>query len=121
MGAILLMLNNYCHDLATAVLFVLSLGMFFLVKEIVRNEGNKDFVIAGKRIFKNLSAGAAVSFLFIIILGIPRYIFFSRFELWDAAKKGIVAALIFKHILLFAVVSFGIFYWLKLQKKIKAL
>jgi hypothetical protein len=119
MSAVLLMLNNYLHDLATAFLFALGLTMFLLVKEMERRKESKDFVSAAKRIFYTLSFWAAISLFLILFLGIPRLIFFNRFELWEAAKRGIVFALIFKHLLLFALVFFGLFLWFRLRKKVQ--
>lgn len=119
MGAVLLMLNNYLHDLATAVLFVLGLTMFLLVREMERRKESKDFVSAAKGIFYTLSFWAAISLFLVLLLGIPRLIFFTRFELWEAAKRGIVLALIFKHLLLFTLVFFGLFLWFRLRKKVQ--
>jgi membrane protease YdiL (CAAX protease family) len=110
--AIFVMLNNYLHDVATALLLCSALIIFWLAKE-----NKKDKIVVN--IYKKMRKLAIISFVWIIIGGFIRAIFYKNYEWSDAVGKGQVSILILKHIIIFTFVILGIVFWIKLEKKFK--
>ncbi len=100
---VLIIINNYFHDVATAVL--LSSAVILLV--LARTIGPQ----ALARAYPVLSRFAIGALVWIVAGGVPRTIFFTRYE-WDpAVVKGIVPALIVKHALMALAVIVGAMLW----------
>lgn len=114
MFKILLMISNYFHDLATAVLFSNIMVVYFLGKFL---DNNPDKIETIKHVFKKLSIVTYTAFSFVIIGGIPRALYFMDFEWNPAVGKGQVAALVVKHIFLISVTVIGIIFHRRYQKK----
>ena len=102
------MLNNYFHDVATAYLVASAVAMFALKQRGAPYEN--------RALFDYLSVSAAISLGMIVLLGIPRMIFFQEMEYLPAAGKGLIVMLVAKHVILVALVSTGIMLWGKLRK-----
>ena len=115
---VIIMMNNYFHDVATALLAVSAFTLLGLRRMITKdNKGaHKDIYI---KVFHYLTKLALVSLVWIILGGIPRVIFFKKYEWWDAASKGIIPALIVKHIVMFLLVGCGIYLWHRIRKTVK--
>jgi len=112
MTAVLIILNNYFHDVATAVL--LSSAVVLLV--IARTAGEE----ALARAYPALTRFARGALAWIVVGGIPRTIFFTRYE-WDpAVVKGIVPALVVKHTLMAAAVVAGSVMWVRIGRRVRA-
>lgn len=112
---ILITINNYSHDIATAVLIVSGLLMFILYKGrhiFIRNNDKKLFSQVYKRI-KYLAEG---SLIWIIIAGIPRTVFYKQYEWSDLSGNLQIVAIIIKHIVMFVLVGMLSYYWIKLSK-----
>jgi hypothetical protein len=113
--AILVMINNFFHDLAVGILFanvVLSLFLIRLIKEHVpAGEGVLGrFVTYSSRI----TWGALT---FIIVGGIIRTATYRSFEWSEAAGKGQIAALIVKHIILVGCTVVGVALQIRMSRK----
>lgn len=102
--AILITLNNYLHDLATAFLFVSSILLYFLLNENLN------------KLKKTLRKIFLVSFIIIIIAGIPRTIFLKKIEIHPMIEKNLIIVLIIKHIILFVFTIFAFIIFLKTKK-----
>ena len=115
---VIIMFNNYFHDLATAFLGVSAFMLLAIKKHLLKNkvENNREIYI---KAFHYLSKLALISLAWIILGGIPRTIFFKKYEWWDAVVKGVVAALVMQHIIMFAVTGVGIYIWVCARKEIK--
>jgi heme/copper-type cytochrome/quinol oxidase subunit 3 len=115
---IAIMMNNYFHDVATALLLASGVVMLIIVKKMERSADE-----SVKRYFLNIYTGvtrlAKFSLLWILIGGIPRTLAYKEFEWANAAGKGQITALIIKHILAFTFVGGGAFLWLKLHKRVR--
>jgi hypothetical protein len=114
---ILIMMNNYFHDVATALLVTSAFLMYGVVK-IARRYPDEKYKVFFKDIFVYLSKFALGALIWVILGGIPRTIFFKRYEWWDAAEKGIIPALLVKHVLIFTLLALGVIVWFKLRKEI---
>lgn len=118
MLAIVIMINNYLHDLAAALLVASAVLMVIILKVAVRYESGQKNVELVVAIYQKVTRIALFSLGWIILGGIPRTIFFKRYEWWDAAGKGIVPVLLVKHALMFSLVGLGLILWLKVKKEI---
>ncbi len=111
--AILIMLNNYLHDLSVALFFctvVLTRIFIKVFAEEMNPEKIKQFI----RFSMYLSI---ISFILILLLGVPRAIFYKEYEWLPAAGRGQVNALIVKHIVFATLTLFGILLQIRLLKK----
>jgi hypothetical protein len=114
-AAILVMLNNYFHDLAVGILFANVLLSLFLVRLVERHGAADDDLLAQfVRLSSRITGGALV---FIIIGGAVRTATYRNFEWAEAAGKGQIAALIIKHIILVGCTAAGIGLQIHLSRK----
>ncbi len=115
---VFIMMNNYFHDVATALLFAGGVAMWIIASRL---EDRPERPVA--RYFISLYEGMTrlvhVAIIWIILGGIPRTIFYTRFEWANAAGKGQVPALIVKHILMFLLVGLGAWLWIRLARRVK--
>lgn len=116
--SILIILNNYLHDVATATL--LSSAVIFYVLGRQAQRGGVGERQAFARAYKTLTRFAWGSLAWIIVGGIPRTIFFNQYEFIPADTKGIVADLVVKHVLLVSAVIAGGIMWVRLGKAARA-
>lgn len=115
---IFIMLNNYFHDVATALLAASGVTMWIIVRKY-ENNTNPDVADYFLRIYKSVTKLAKFSLYWILIGGIPRTIAYKNFEWANAAGKSQIPALIVKHILAFIFVGTGVYLWIKLSKKVR--
>jgi hypothetical protein len=117
---VVIMMNNYFHDVATALLIASGIAMWVIVKKY-GNNNQQDVTEYFLNIYKSITFLAKFSVAWIIIGGIPRTIFYTEFEWANAAGKGQIPALIVKHILAFLFVGSGAYLWFKLSSRVKEL
>ena len=118
MPGILVIMNNYFHDVATAVLLGSAAIMWVLGRQAERGGPGDVAVLA--RFYPTLTRFAWGAVAWIVVGGIPRTIFFTRYE-WDPAViKGIVLALAIKHALMALAVVLGIVLWMRVKRRITA-
>jgi len=115
---VLIVINNYLHDVATAILLSSAVILYVLGRQAQR--GGADERRAFARAYRTLTRFAWGALAWIIIGGIPRTIFFSQFEFIPADTKGIVADLIVKHVLLVSAVIAGGIMWIRMGKIARA-
>jgi len=117
---IAVIMNNYFHDLATALLITSAVTVYYFAKTA---EGSEDPAVVRYFIetYRRLTILGRGAFAWIILAGIVRIINFKAFEWSDAMGKNLIPALIVKHIMLFSAVFGGIYFWRKLNRKVNAL
>lgn len=115
-----IMMNNYFHDVATALLASSAFCLYAIVKVRDRLDTLEAtlFFLQTHRVMVKFFRFA---FWWIIIGGIPRTIFYTSFEWANAADKLQVPALMVKHVLMFALVVWGIYAWRGLKRKVAVL
>lgn len=116
-----IMMNNYFHDVATALLLASGLIMWILVRRYDERPNNNETAEYLIRIYKSVTRIAVFSLVWIVIGGIPRTLAYKEFEWANAAGKDQIPALIVKHVLAFIFVGCGAYIWIRLSKKIKQL
>ncbi|MBS3973312.1 MAG: hypothetical protein KGZ89_00355 [Actinobacteria bacterium] len=115
MTAIIIIINNYLHDVATAVLIATATVLWALDRAVSKDSVDLKVLEAA---YPRLKVIAWAAVAWIVVGGIPRTIFFTRFE-WDpAVVKGIVPALIVKHVLMTAGIVIGGIWWLRIGKRL---
>lgn len=116
MTDILIIMNNYFHDLASAVLLGSAVIMYALGRQ-ARREGPQAYAtLAG--FYATLTKFAWGAVAWIVIGGIPRVIFFQTHEFIPAVEKGLLAALAVKHVLFFSAVVAGLILWRSVKRTI---
>lgn len=116
--SIVIIINNYFHDLATGLLLSSAVILWVLGRNAER--GGPDERRALARAYPTLRRFAWGAFVWIILGGIPRTIFFTRYE-WDPAViNGIVPALMVKHVFMVTVVIIGALMWRRMAKVARA-
>jgi hypothetical protein len=117
-AGIMLMMNNYFHDVATALLLASGVAMWVIYKRFGDSD-NPDVRDYFLRLYRSITLLARFSLAWIILGGIPRTYFYKEFEWAQYAGKGQIPALIVKHVLAFAFVGTGVYVWLKIRSKVK--
>lgn len=108
--AVVIMMSNYLHDLATGLLFG-SIVAYFLAAKVVSaqfagtSESQKEARIALYLRLRPVVVGALAA---VLLLGIPRMIFYDDYEWLPAAGRGQITALVLKHIVLVSVTLFSL-------------
>jgi hypothetical protein len=110
----LIIINNYLHDVATAVLLSSAVILYVLGRQA--KHGGDGERIAFARAYRTLTRFAWGALAWIIVGGIPRTIFFPTYEFIPASAKGIVVDLIIKHVLMVAGVIAGAIMWVRMRK-----
>ncbi len=115
--AIFVMLNNFFHDFAVALLFACLLVMTFIDKAVQQHsmEAGLDFLT---HLYRWLSKVIIASWIFIIAGGIIRTLAYEEYEWMESAGRGQVLALVIKHILLVTFAVAGIVLQRRLKKRI---
>lgn len=115
---IAIMMNNYFHDVATALLMTSGFVMWIIVRkmESSTDENVTSYFI---RIYGSVTRFAWFALIWILVGGVPRVLAYRQFEWANALGKSQVPALIVKHILAFIFVGFGAHLWIRLSKKVK--
>ncbi len=116
--AIFIMLNNFFHDFAVALLFACLLVMTFVYKAALRDDfpANREFAF---RLFRWLNRAIIGSWVFIIAGGIIRTLAYKDYEWMEAAGRGQIAALVVKHLLLVSFIVGGTLLQLKVRRIFK--
>lgn len=117
---VIIMMNNYLHDVATALLLASGVAMWIVVKKFGKSSDISvtDYFL---KIYYSLTRLAKFSLFWIMLGGVPRILAYKDFEWADAVGKSQVPALITKHIIIFIVVTAGVFVWMKLKKTVREL
>lgn len=120
MVPILIIMNNYFHDVATA--FLLSGAIVLLVfVRTVETDGRKEVVDFFLQNHKKFIKMVRFSVAWIILAGIPRIINYMKYEYEPAVGKDLITAIIVKHVFVFTFLSLGIYFWRDLFKRINKL
>lgn len=114
MFGILLMITNYFHDLAVAVLLVSILTIHFLGRYFDGQVTNSEVPAA---LFLKLLKVSWIALAYVVAGGALRAWFFMDFEWNPAIGKGQVAALVVKHIILVTITILGLVSHLKYCRK----
>ena len=105
MAMIALMIANYFHDLAVAVLISNVLAIWLVGRHFDAHP-QRDAVVAS--FFRGASRVTWWALAYVVVAGAIRAYFFMDFEWNPAVGRGQVAALVVKHVLLVSLTVFGV-------------
>ena len=117
-AGVILMMNNYFHDVATALLLASGIAIWVIYKKFGDSD-KPDVREYFLKLYDSMTFLVKFSFAWIILGGIPRTYFYTEFEWSHYAGKSQIPALIVKHILAFLFVGAGAYLWINIRKKVK--
>ncbi len=109
--ALVVMLNNYFHDLAVAFLFASTLMAHLVVREW---PGRPSLRVAG--ILQRVAWG---SLAWVLLGGVVRVIFYKEYEWLPKAGTAQVPALMAKHVVMVSLTVWGLIGVLRLKRKLQ--
>ena len=101
--AIFIMLSNYTHDLATGLLFGSVIAYLVANRVIERVSKIDDRNHLREKLFERLRPAVLWSLAAVLLLGIPRMIYYYDYEWLPAAGRGQILALAIKHVFLVSI------------------
>ena len=115
-----IMVNNYAHDVAAALLATSGFVLHAIIRiqKVADDPASTRFFI---RLYDMMARYFRIAIWWIVIGGIPRTIFFRDFEWNHFADKLQIPALIVKHVLITVFVIWGVIAWRRLKHQVAAL
>ena len=111
---IAVMLNNFFHDFAVALLAACVL-VFWIVERQVPALAVQDL----RRLYARLSRVTVACWLFLALAGAVRAWGYREYEWLPAAGRGQVAALALKHVLLVTLIGFGLAAQWRIRRRLR--
>lgn len=115
-----IMMNNYFHDVATALLIASAFALHAVVR-IQKSMETPEATVFFLKTYVLMVKLFRFALWWVILGGVPRTIFYTSFEWANAADKLQVPALMVKHVMIVAAVVWGIIAWRRLKKKVALL
>jgi hypothetical protein len=120
-AGVALMMNNYFHDVATALLGASAFALWVMLRRYESGDRGPDAARYFLEIHGSMATLARFSLAWIVLGGIPRTIWYGEFEWANSAGRGQVTALVVKHVIAFALVGWGVVFWMRLRRKVVAI
>lgn len=114
------MMNNYFHDVATA-LMAGSAFCLYALNRVQESMGSRDATMFFLKAHRIMVKFFRFAFWWIIIGGVPRTVFYASFEWNHFADRMQVPALMVKHVLMAVLVVWGVYAWRRMQRKVAEL
>ena len=116
--AVFLMMNNYFHDVATAMVLAAGITMrFFLVE--YDSDKSAETARSLLRLYGGISAIVRISWVWIAVGGVLRLITFRDFEWANAVGKHQEYSLIVKYGIALSVMAGGAYLWARIRKRME--
>ena len=117
-AGVALMMNNYFHDVATALLLASGIAIWVIYKKLGDSDKPevREYFL---KLYDSMTSLAKFALAWIILGGIPRTYFYTEFEWSHYAGKSQIPALIIKHVLAFVFVSAGAHLWIRIRSKVR--
>lgn len=119
-AAILVMLSNYVHDVATGLLLLSALWLGWSARDLGLRPG-LETVAVFRRSYRRCLRFVRGSILLIVATGVVRALNFMQFEWFPALGRGLVPVLVVKHVLIFTMLGVGIYAWIHLRRRLRSL
>jgi hypothetical protein len=119
-AGVALMMNNYFHDVATALLAASAVALWAMLRRYEAGPRGPDAARYFLEIQRTMARLARFSLVWIVLGGVPRTIWYAEFEWANAAGRGQIVALVVKHVVAFAFVGAGAAFWLRLRRRVAA-
>lgn len=116
--ATFVLMNNYFHDVATAMLLACSVALWVMLRQL---GGERDAVLM--RYAASLFRGVTVLFwssvVWIIVSGALRIATFRDFEWFNTAQKHFEAGLLVKYLIAITMMIAGSVLWMRLSRAMR--
>lgn len=112
---VFLLMNNYFHDVATALVAASGILLAVLVIKF-ESDASQTVTQSGEyfeRVYNGMKILGRFALAWVLIGGIPRTLYFRGFEWKNAVEHEQTPALIVKHVLALLFVAIGAFLWKK--------
>ena len=119
-SAILVMLNNYVHDVATGLLLLSALWLGWSARDL-GPAPSAETLGAFRRSYGRCVRFVVGSVAVIVATGVVRTVYFMRFEWLPAMGRGLVPVLVLKHVLIFSMLGAGVYAWVGLRRRLAAI
>ncbi len=116
--SVLLMINNYCHDVATAMLMASGVTMWAIIGRL-KNAENPEVTSLLFSLYGSISKIVIFSLILIAACAVPRILTFSTFEFADALKDNRLPQLMTRHIVSLSMALGGSYLWTSLIRRVK--
>lgn len=114
---VLLMMNNYLHDVATALLAASGVALWAMLRHHERAGGGPEVGRYFLALHGAMSGLARLALAWIVVGGVPRAIWYREFEWANAAGRLQVPALVAKHVAATVLVVLGVSLWRRLRAR----
>ena len=118
--AVFIMMSNYFHDVATAMIMASSVAMWVILKRYEKN-GSPGSTALLLWVYKGISKVVIFSWVWILSAGLLRFLTFRTYEWPNAVEKHQEYGLMVKYVIALAMMVGGACLWMVLQKKMRAL
>ena len=108
--------NNYLHDVATALMLV-SFGGIWYVSRCFDQNSSPETSRLYLSLYRKMYSLTKFSFIWILLGGIPRTIYYTRLEWASAVGDTQVVIIVIKHVIVLAFLGAGGYYWLRFKKQ----
>jgi len=117
---ILVVLNNYVHDVATGLLLISALWLGGSARDLGPSPSGEALAVF-RRGYRRCVRSVWGSIVVIVATGVVRTAYFEDFEWIPALGRGLVPVLVLKHVLIFAMLAVGLWAWARLRRRLDAL
>ncbi len=116
--AIIIAINNFLHDLASAIPLASGIAMWVIVSQYEKNRDAETEALM-LRLYRGISRIFIGSLVWITVGAVPRILTFTRFESAHALRDHNIDGLIAVQLTIFAAVMSGMFLWIALTRKVR--
>ncbi|GAB4547277.1 MAG: hypothetical protein Fur0020_15580 [Thermodesulfovibrionia bacterium] len=116
--AAFIMMNNYFHDVATAMIGASGVVMWLILKVYTGGVDKKNL----ERIlwlYKWMKRILIFSVAWLIIGAFPRFLTYKTYEWANAVRKGMVIALMIKYVIALLMIVAGSVIWMIVMRRVK--
>lgn len=119
-AAVFIMMSNYFHDVATAMIMASSVAMWVILKRYEDN-AKPDAMAFLLRLYQGISKMVIVSWVWILSAGLLRLITFNTYEWPNAVENHHEHGLTVKYGIALAMMAGGAWLWIMVMKRMKAI
>jgi hypothetical protein len=119
-AAVFIMMSNYFHDVATAMIMASSVTMWVILRRYEKNSSPGSIALI-VWLYKGISKVVIFSWGWILSAGILRFLTFRTYEWPNAVEKHQEYGLMVKYGIALAMMAGGAYLWMVLIKKMRAL
>lgn len=116
--ATFILMNNYFHDVATAMLLACSIVLWVFLKHL-RTDDDRVLLGYARKLYGGVSTIFWFSVAWIIVSGFIRVATFTSFEWVNAGRGRFEAGLVMKYAIAGCMILIGIFLWSRLSREMK--